>query len=205
MNTDFTTMRVAGESTIVRVPSGTPGSGMLELDLTEVVKLESRKDEVASVTKTKSAELLRAMEKGYSALSRYLPKVQLELTRAKSAADERKAVVLLDEVPEILKAKGLARASQPGGSVDQREAILALDKEHQALRETVAQLDALYELLRGKQKGFEMAYHSIKKLYGDADRYGTSAGTYGGIQDGVGAGEEESAQPGSFTGLPRYR
>lgn len=170
---------------------------MLELDLSEINLLESRKIEVASVTKSKAAELMSAMERGYSQIASVLiPQVQWELTQAESVADQRKAVVMLDDAPRILREKGLVTAKNPSGSADQRENILALDKEYQGLRNTVEMLDAVYELLKGKMRGFEMSYQAVKKVYDSLNTYGASTRLDNVIPDGSGAG--------SIIGKPQY-
>ena len=190
-------------SGIFRVPKGTPGAGHLELDLTEVRQLEARKDEVGSVNKAKAQELLRAMEKGYSAIANMLPMVSLELNRAEQAADERKAVVMLDEAPRILAEKGLIRPSNPSGSADQRENILALDSEHKKLRENVDLLKATQELLKGKMRGFEMSFQSVKKVFDTPDAY-VAGGHIINIPSRAEAGDELDSQGSLKVGIPRY-
>ena len=153
-------------SEIIHIPRGTPGAGQLTLDMREIYQLEVRKQEVATVTKFKAQELLYLMEKGYSAISTdMLPKVLLELNNARDAAEARKAVVMLDVAPVVLREKKLTKESNPGGTADQRESVLALDEEYRALKKTVDQLEAVYEWLKGKMKGFEMSYQSVKKVY----------------------------------------
>jgi hypothetical protein len=190
----------------LRCPRGTPNSGVMELDLSEVNKLESRKGETASVTKTKAPELMHAMERGYSLIAaRLLPQVQWELTKAKEAADQRKAVVMLDEAPRILKEKGLSTSRNPAGSADQRENILALDTEYQKLRNTVDMLDAVYELLKGKMRGFEMSYQSVKRVFDSLNSYGALSHANPSvlstsIPDDAGAGDVVH----TGVGIPKY-
>jgi hypothetical protein len=82
-------------------------------------------------------------------------------------ATRRKSIVVLEEAPAKLKVLGLASARSPGGSADQREAVLGLDQEFQDALERVAMIDAVIKLLNGKLKAFEMAYTSVKKILGE--------------------------------------
>lgn len=110
------------------------GGKILTLDLKEVRELEARKIEIGGVNKLKAPELMQAMERGYSLVAQtMLPAVAYQLAKAEEAADERKAVVMLDIVPELLAKKGLTTARNPSGSADQRENVLALDIEYKDL------------------------------------------------------------------------
>ncbi len=192
----------------IRVPRGT-GNGFVEIDLSRVRELEARKEEASAISKVKAPELLTAMNEGYTILAtKLLPLVSYELTQAKQAADERKAVVFLDEAPRILKEKGLSRPNNPSGSADQREAILSLDPEFKKLRNAVDMLDAVYELLKGKMRGFEMSYSSVKRTYDDLSGYGKT--NYGRstsvpvLQDEVTAGDDVDQYGNLKIGVPRY-
>lgn len=166
----------------IRVPNG-DSTSIINLDMVEVRTLEARKDEVATINKLKAPELMRAMEKGYSIVATtLLPRISYELSVAEQCADERKAVVMLDMAPQILKDKGLLSARNPSGSIDQRENVLAMDTEYKSRRDTVEKLKAVQELLKGKMRGFEMSYGAIKKVY-------DSLSTYGAL---------EKSHPGSF-------
>jgi hypothetical protein len=198
-------MSFQADQNTLTVPRGTPGAGLMILDLAEVRQLEARKEEVVSVTKAKAPELMRAMEKGYTALvTQYLPMVGFELSQAEQATEERKAVVMLDEAPRILSEKGLTKPSNPSGTADQRENVLALDKEYKALRNTVEMLKAVEALLKGKAKGFEMSYQSVKKVYDNLDNFGVVRNFHTPIPDSADVGDEITSTGALKIGTPRY-
>lgn len=181
------------------------GGKILTLDLKEVRELEARKIEIGGVNKLKAPELMQAMERGYSLVAQtMLPAVAYQLAKAEEAADERKAVVMLDIVPELLAKKGLTTARNPSGSADQRENVLALDIEYKDLKNTVDMLQAVKELLKGKMKGFEMAYGAVKKVYDSLSTYGvlgnsSPADLSSGISDDLESGDTDE-----MIGTPRY-
>jgi hypothetical protein len=198
-------MSFQADQNTLTVPRGTPGAGLMALDLAEVRQLEARKEEVSSISKAKAPELMRAMEKGYSLLSTQLiPMIGFELAQAEQAADERKAVVMLDEAPRILQEKGLAKPNNPGGTADQRENILALDKEYKALRNTVEMLKAVEALLKGKARGFEMSYQSVKKVYDNLDGFGAVRNFHTPVPDAADVGDEITSAGQLKLGSPRY-
>lgn len=195
-------------SDILRLPKGSSEGGLFSLELTEVHKLEARKVETACVTKSKAPELMHAMEQGYSIVStKLLPVVAYELSQARQAADERKAVVMLDEAPRILQEKGLATSRNPSGSEGQRESVLAMDEEYKLLQDKVEMLKATFELLKGKLRGFEMSFSTVKKVFDSLNQYGSMprGGSIGlqELPDGAEAGDQVDSA-GRLIGTPRY-
>lgn len=187
------------------VPAGTPGGQPIQIDLTEIVALEARKNEVASVTKAKAAELMSAMERGYSAAARVLTNIAWEVKKAEDSVEKRKSIVVLEVAPQYLQSRGLVTGRSPGGSEDQRTSVLATDNEYMALRENVDRLKAVQEYFRVKVKGFEMAFSAIKKVYDSLNAYGMVEGADmkfpGSSSDAVIPGNT----PGSTAiGKPRY-
>lgn len=140
-----------------------PSGDYYEVDRHEILRLDARKVEIPTVTRATGAELMRAMELGYSTAGKLLAAVTLETARMEEALARRAAVVVIDEVPRILKEKGLATARTPNGSEDQRSRILTLDKEHSELKDCVAQLEAIKALLKIDLQAFAMAFSAIKK------------------------------------------
>jgi hypothetical protein len=180
--------------------------GTLKLDLEEVSHLESRKVEAATVTKFKAQELLSAMERGHSlVVTKLLPNVSIEAALAKQAMEARKAVIFLDEAPEILKKKGLAKASAPAGTLDQRENLLALDQEYKNLEMMVEQLKAVKALLIGKARGFELTHQSIRATAAE-NRYDRGNISLPNIPDEATAGDDVqvSVYGNTKIGTPRY-
>jgi hypothetical protein len=142
------------------------GAKTVLLAMDPIYDAERRVQEVATVNSHKAPELLSVFNTAYFTLNDHLTKLDLALVEARKAANLRRSVVILDLVPQILKQKGLSSARSPGGSEDQRKAILDADEPYLVLMDTVAQLEAMHELLDGKRKGFEWAFTSVKKIIG---------------------------------------
>jgi hypothetical protein len=151
--------------TVLKVPPANIGQLELEFDMRPIYELEARQREIANVSKVTAPELMQAFIDGYGHASRYAGKLELELKRTESLMEERKAIVYLDEAPRILREKRVVRESNPGGSEDQRKAVLALDVNYMALRDNHDHIEAAVELMRTKMKLFEMSYQSVKKVY----------------------------------------
>jgi hypothetical protein len=110
---------------------------------------------------------MSAFTRAFSNLVGMISSVQLQLELAKKHSNEVRAVILLDKMSDILKAKGLATSTRPTGSEDFRQAVLDLDPEYQACLEKVLTLKSVLALLEGKQQAFDKAYTATKKIYGD--------------------------------------
>lgn len=143
--------------------SGSP----LPLAFARIYKAESRIEEVAVVNAHKAPELLACFNMAFLELKEHLVKLQLLKVDALKAANKRRSVVILDEVPRILREKGISSSRSPGGSEDQRQAILDQDEEYLKAKDRVDLLEAMEELLEGKVEGMEWAFTSVKKVLGN--------------------------------------
>lgn len=152
------------------IPAGNPELPDKHIDMVNLYQLEARKQEVAIVNKAKAPELMRAYEQGYGIAARAMVGVRLEINKAKESLDKRKAVVMLDVAPTLLKEKGLTTKAAPAGSLELREAVLSNDEIYLVLLDRVNRLEAAYELLKVKAKGFEMAFQSVRKIYDDLSK-----------------------------------
>jgi hypothetical protein len=151
--------------TLLKVPSGTPGINGLEFELGDVINAENRKRDIITVNRETAPELMFLFNQAYCSILRMISQISFECTQASKYANKRKAEVILDVAPEILKVKGLISPRSPAGSEDLRNAVLDLDEPYLQLMDVVNMLETAYEFLRSKAKGFEMAYHSVKKIY----------------------------------------
>lgn len=147
------------------VPSG-EGKDPLLLPMGKIYETESRIQEVATVNAHRAPELLATFNMAYLDVKNYIVRLHLCLADAEKAANLRKSIVILDIVPGVLKAKGISNARSPGGSEDQREAVLAQDQEYIKCTDRVHMIEAIIELLEGKKEGFEWAFTSVKKILG---------------------------------------
>lgn len=130
----------------------------LVLDLEKIRRSEVRQDEVATVTKFKAPELLAEFNRSWRELNELIVQIKSERIRAMTALDQRRSVLLLDEVNDILKLRKVS------SSADTREAAIVLDPQHMALAEVLHQIESIVEFLQGKAKSFENAYTSVKKI-----------------------------------------
>ncbi len=146
-------------------PVGRPGDAPLIIDMAAIVAAERRQQEVASLSKLKAPELLWIFNKNWLDLNSLLARLQLEKNVAQKELEKRKAILLLDVIPEKLKERKI-----PSNDAN-REAFITLDEEYSRLEDTFMQITAVVKYLEGKLKSFENAYSSVKKLVGQ-DPYG---------------------------------
>ncbi len=178
-----------------------PTGVVLAIDLAEVYELEARKDEIPSITKPRAPELMRALERGYSICGQFLAQVVAAVNRIDHARDRRKAVVMLDVAPRILKEKGA------GNNDASRSAIVDLDEEYGALQEQLLQAKALQELLKVKVRGFEMSFSAVKRVYDSVSNFSMDAGAAqnnrgGGVQFTTNFPSKFINNPSVTTGTP---
>lgn len=168
------------------------------IDLRAILVAESRMIEVQSVTPAKSAELCMAFTISWRDLHQNICFLEAEKLKAQRVVDCRKAILLLEVIPEMLKNK------KASSNDDNRKAVIALDEEHTRAQETVDQITAIIELLKGKMKAFEMSYTTVKKMMGASDTFNylnrndhrTTTSPHG--------EEDAPAQPRSPFGIPKY-
>lgn len=133
----------------------------INIDITSIAKVEQRVMEVSGVSKDKAPELLATFNRAWLELNRYLALLEKHLLIAARKTRNIRGRLLLDEIPQALEAKGLST------SKDLRDAYLDIHTEYQAALECEENIQCTISLLRGKQKGIEMAYNSVKKLYSE--------------------------------------
>lgn len=150
--------------TLLKIPSGTPGLKALEIDLSEILSIESRQREIAYVNKETAPELMYSFNRAYTEILKNMTKIMFEYNQATKYANKRRSVVLLDVAPEVLKIKGLVSKKSMNGSADLRQAVLDQDDEYLDLLDKVNLLKAAHEYLRSKAKGFEMSYYAVRKV-----------------------------------------
>jgi hypothetical protein len=144
------------------------GKAPLVIDLTHVYEIENRIEEVAFVTTAKAPELMARFNEAYLYVHKHISLLEYELNRAEREANKVRAIILLDKVSVILEQKGLLSGKSRAGSEDLRTAILDQDEEYQDALDQTQKIKCVIELLKGKLKGFEMAYTSTKKILGES-------------------------------------
>ena len=145
-------------------PSGTPGGQASIINLKEIANIESRIQDVRIANPGNAAELLSCFNIAWLDLAKQIVFLRKEKNDALRHADRVRARIILDEVPNELKKKGLLSTRSPAGSEDLRQAVLALDPVHQDALERVDAITAVIELLQCKATAFDMAYTSVKKI-----------------------------------------
>ncbi len=135
-----------------------PDGNEARLDLDKVLTAEARQQEVAFVNRGKAPELLRDFNVAWRDLHDIMLAVTRDALTADKAAELRKATLTVDSIPAILAEKKLT------SNEANREALILLDEEYQRLRDIADQVHAVVMWLKGKLKGFENAFSSVKAL-----------------------------------------
>ncbi len=148
---------MAEDRYIVECPRGAGGSP-LGFALGQVLRDEARQAEIAQITAAKAPELLATFNRAWLYVQERVAMAEYELSQARGAVDMRKAVVMLDVVPQVLEQKKLAQ------NADLREAVVQTDPEYRALLDRVDKIKAVVEFLRVKAKGFENAFTATKRI-----------------------------------------
>jgi hypothetical protein len=156
--------------TTLAVPHYRKGIEPFKFDLARVYEAEARLSDIAIATKPIAKDLVATFTKAYVQLGKVYAKVKYEVAMAAIAARKRRAVILLDELPEKAKAKGLATARAPTGSEDVREAFFYTDEAYLAIEESRAALEATQELLFGKLMAMKAAMESCRAMLSPDDR-----------------------------------
>jgi hypothetical protein len=121
-----------------------------EIDLTTIHLAESRREELVAAGGRGLVELANAFDDGYDAACKLQSRVSYESEMATIASRKRRAVLMRDEFPTLIKDRGLGSSKSPLGAADIRDALLYEDNEFVALEQYRAALDAIKELLMGK-------------------------------------------------------
>jgi len=149
------------EGTLITVPPPKSGEQPITINLKDILIAESRQGEVAIVTPMKAPELLALFNAAWRDVDKFVKQLAAAKITAEHEVDKRRAHMLLNEVSEILKSKGI------DSTKDTRDAVIILDTTYQQLQEYVDQVTATCEYLKGKLKSFENAFTSVKKIMGE--------------------------------------
>lgn len=137
----------------------------ITIPVAEILQAEAREREVAIVTKLKAPELLYTFNEAWRRCHDVVVLLTSTLNAAKKAAKNRKGVVTLEVAPQVLEQKGIA------STADSREAVLDTDPEYLRLLDEQQQIEAAIELFKGKMKGLENAFTSVKALVREDNAY----------------------------------
>jgi hypothetical protein len=129
------------------------------IDITELVKLENRLADVATVTIQKAPELLMTFNRAWLDLNRMISILTFEKNKAENLLKRNRAEALLNCTEDTLKAKGHNK-----GSADLRNAIADTDPSVIEAGDKLDEFKALLSFLQGKQEAFKEGYQSVKKI-----------------------------------------
>lgn len=121
-----------------------------EIDLTQVHLAETRREELVVAQGRSLLELANAFDIGYDAACKLHSRVIYESEMATIASRKRKAILLRDEFPQIIKDRGLGTTRSPVGAEDIRDNLYYEDEEFVKTENYRASLEAIKELLFGK-------------------------------------------------------
>ncbi len=145
----------------ITIPSADPERDM-ELNMSEICFAEGRLDEIAIVNTHKAPELMACFIKAYTWCTEHITNITAEAIKAETAAEFRKAEIILEEVPRVLKEKGITGKSNE----DYRNAVIAMDKNHIQLRDRFNRIEMYREMFKGKRESLDRAYMAVRKIYG---------------------------------------
>lgn len=163
-------------------PRGRVGEEPFVINMQSIVEAEQRLFEVQHVTPATAAEQLAFWAEAKRRAHDLMVMASHQKAVAEREAEKIRGRVILDEVPEVLKRKGLSTDRSPAGSEDLRKAVLATSQEYQAALEKVDYLTAVTEWMKGKVKSFESAYFDTKD-HRDAARNPGNKDLSGGTDD----------------------
>lgn len=163
------------------------GKRAISLPMASISRMEARQEEVQMVTRFKAPELLTALNRAWLVVSKMALAVNQHLLRAQRELEIRKAILLVDLLPDILVKKRLKTANE-----ETRQGILVLDREYCEILDRVEQIRAVLEMLKVKAKGFQNSFDSVKKILGTSQ-----------LIDGTGPGSL-SHRPGEDLPFERY-
>jgi len=132
-------------------------------DMELVNRAEQRAQEIAIVTPAKAPELMATFSRACFDLGRHLAMATLAYEKAKQATANRKAVMIIDIIPEKMSEKKLA------SNETTRQAFLDLDPEYRAAVEAEGVHKAILVYLKRKIEDMENALNAVKKVYGETD------------------------------------
>ena len=145
------------------VPNPAKELSPIRLDLTAIHAAEGRTMEIAVVTTGKAPELMAVFNQACFQLARYYSELRFLRTLAEQKLAQRRAVVIIDIVPEKIKEKGLSQNEAT------RNALVDLDPEYQQCETTVAQLEAAVIYVEGKLRAMENNLNAVKKILGETN------------------------------------
>ena len=149
---------------ILAVPHYKQGLEPHRFNLERVYEAEARLQDIQLAGTAQAKDLFAVFTKAYVQLGRIHSKVKYEVAMAAIASRKRRAVLMLDVIPEQAKAKGLGTARAPTGSEDVREAFMYSDPDFLHIEESRAALEATEALVFGKMMAMKDAMAACRMM-----------------------------------------
>ncbi len=138
-----------------------------QLDTNALVYAESRLEDVATANAFKAPDLLAVFNAGYVVAAKARAIVSGQVDRKEADIQALKAVIALERAPKRLQELGLSTTRSPGGSADQRDAVIASDPDYVQAKRELSELVALAEYYRIRAWSLEKAFSAVKAIIGD--------------------------------------
>lgn len=135
-----------------------------QVEASNMYKALARGVEVGMCTPVKAPELLACFSQAFGEANALLSKLDLQKNLTEEAIRKRRAVLVLDEMADIVAAKGHATAKSPTGTAEIKEAVVDGDEELSKLRQTLIFLKCLESLWSGHRRKFEMDHGAVKRI-----------------------------------------
>jgi len=146
------------------------GGAPVEFELGSVFPVEARIHEIAFADKSRAKDLFADFTRAYVYTSKLHAMCKLHVARATVEARRRRAVILLDLIPGMVKERGLATSRSATGAADIREAFYYTDAEYLQIEDGRAALEAAEALLFGKMMALREAADACKHMLSPDER-----------------------------------
>jgi len=143
------------------VLSPVPGTERMTFDMEEVYAAENRLEDLASLTPQKAPELLSTVLKACFTLARHAQDLQHLSVLAERESRKRRAILVVDKIPDLLKAKNLS------SNAENREAMIDLDDEYCMAVNKEGVINAALTLVKEKLRILDRTVGAIKAIVHD--------------------------------------
>lgn len=130
---------------------------LLSYDMREIHKAESRVHEIALVSASKAPELMSIFSAACFKLGRHMADLNLQHRLAKKRVGDRRAILIIDVIPEKLKEKNLAANEAT------RQAFLDRDPEYSDAAVGEAETESALIYIERKLRDMEGALNAVKR------------------------------------------
>jgi hypothetical protein len=142
----------------LQIPNPLKDLSPVNYDLKKIAEAESRVHEISFMSPTKAAELISVFAVACFDLAEVFSDLYLRHRYAKKRVSDRKAVVVLDIMPQRLSDKKAAN------NAETRQAVIDLDEEYSKAIYVEIEIEAALKLIQGKLFAMEGALSAVKQV-----------------------------------------